>query len=42
MGRLDARKIEGFPGYLLTPEGEVISLERTAKAKGGGIRRVPS
>lgn len=43
MGLLDARKIEGFPGYLISPEGEVISLERRIpNSIGKGFRKVKS
>jgi len=44
MGLLQARPIEGFPGYLISPEGIVIGLERTVNVGRNGIclQKIPS
>jgi len=41
MGLLQARLVEGFPGYLISPEGEIIGLEGKVKHR-CGMRKVPS
>jgi len=39
---LEARKIKGYKGYLVSPEGEVISVARTIKHKHNGFYRIRS